>query len=199
MFFILIFSPSLHLTISWICHNTPLCPVSLSLSPFDLLIDIRLDGCQSSARLHQRDRSPKGKEPEKRETASCAALCSLKVPQLRPSTKGKQLICTRRLGFVRCVCGHMRVCAMRLHAWLWMQKGVLSICAHKWECEWVCVCDCTVHVYYCLLMSLSKSVCECVWAHMNVPVLHPSRLTLTLFLIPKLLSFYLFVMLRAGQ
>lgn len=38
------------------CHNTPLCPVSLS--PFDLLIDIWLDGCQSSARLHQRDRSP---------------------------------------------------------------------------------------------------------------------------------------------
>ncbi len=56
----------LHFLFLSLCHNS-LSPSSFSL-PFDLLIDIRLDGCQSSARLHQRNRSPEGKKPKNRET-----------------------------------------------------------------------------------------------------------------------------------
>lgn len=93
---------------------------------------------------------------ERRETASCAVLSSLKVPQMRPSTTEKQLISTRLPGFL-----------------VWGDMQTVHVSLHRYECREVfyaqCVCVCV-----CVF------ICVCV-----EPVLHPSRLTLTVFLNAK--------------
>lgn len=91
-------------------------------------------------------------------------LCSLKVPQLRPSTTEKQLISTRLPAFLQwCV-------------------GICTLCTSP------CM-DINAGEYF---MHTSESISVRVHVCVVEPVLHPSRLTLTLFLNAKNVFFCFF-------